>query len=75
MVTNREVLNNQDITDVLITLGRTMRAGHRCVINILTNSTDALYRIERKCTGNCEKCINDWLDEPAVVLPMIKEEK
>lgn len=74
MATNREILNNRDIADILTTLEHSRR-NHRCVINGLIDSQDALYTIERKCTGNCEKCINDWLDEPAVILPIKEEEK
>lgn len=74
MATNREVLNNRDIADILMTLEHSRR-DHRCVVNGLIDSQDALYTIDRKCGKTCEKCINDWLDEPAVVLPIKKEEK
>lgn len=74
MLTNREMLNNQDIADVLITLEHSRR-DHKCVINSLIDSLDALYTINRRCARSCEECINNWLDEPAVVLPVKKEEK
>lgn len=73
MPTNREMLNKLDIADILITLEHSRR-DHKCVVNGLIDSQDALYTINRKCSRSCEECINNWLDEPAVVLPVKKEE-
>jgi hypothetical protein len=73
MATNGEMLNKQDIADVLITIENEVQRGRRCIVNILSNSFNALYRIERKCSGKCEECILKWLDEPAVILPMKDE--
>lgn len=75
MSTNREVLNNQDIAELLITIEDGMRRGCICVINVLNESSSAVYNVERKCVKNCAGCIKDWLDEEALVLPARGGEK
>lgn len=74
MPTNREMLNNRDIADILITFEHSRR-DHHCVVNGLIKQEDALYTLNRKCSRSCEECILKWLDEPAVVLPMKEEGK
>lgn len=73
MATNREILNERDIADILIALEHSRR-NHHCVVNGLIASENALYTINRKCARSCEECINNWLNEPAVILPIKKEE-
>lgn len=70
MPTNREVLNNQDIANLLITIEDGMQRGCRCVINVLNESSNATYNVYRKCGKNCADCIKDWLDEEALALPI-----
>lgn len=75
MPTNREILNNQDIAKILTTLEDGIKRNYRCVINILNESSNSKYNIERKCVKNCAGCINDWLDEEAIVLPTRGDKK
>lgn len=49
MLTNREVLNNQDIAKILTTSEKGIQRNYRCVINILNESSNSKYNIERKC--------------------------
>lgn len=75
MPTNREVLNNQDISELLIVIEDGMQRGCRCVINVLNESSNMKYNVYRKCVKNCAGCIKDWLDEAALVLPIGGDKK
>lgn len=60
-MTNREKLNKMCISDILRSINHVTDT---CVVLMLEYaiSNGKAYRKDPSCTGNCEECIQKWLN-------------
>lgn len=60
---NGEVLMQQSLYDLLVKINTGMLGGYDCIMDVFDESPESVAKRCSQSSANCEKCLQNWLNE------------